>query len=160
VGSFETFPDKGLPVHLEAIWALGGEPYSHRHQFLMLLRDGPICQGGLLESLKARHCLGYRLTIIKESAHYFERYEHSWSADSSVIAPRIAGLHLSTQGLGKPEFQEIEEIQMSCRKISADKRSANLPLKPLRTPRFSFCAEGWFQIWVERDNLALREVDA
>src|SRR5271166_6799294 len=49
-----------LPVHIEAIWALGGEPYSHRHQFLILLWDGPICQGGLVESLKARHCLGYR----------------------------------------------------------------------------------------------------
>src|SRR5271154_1661632 len=44
------------------------------------------------------------------------RHEHSWSTDRSVIAPRIAGLHLSTQGFGKPEFQEIEEIQMNCRK--------------------------------------------
>ena len=40
----------GLPVHIEAIWALGAEPYSHRHQFLILLWDGPICQGGLVES--------------------------------------------------------------------------------------------------------------
>ena len=74
-----------------------------------------------------------------------------------MIAPRIAGLHLSTQGLGKPEFQEIEEIQMSCRKISAGERSANLPLKDSSV---LVCAEGWFQIWVERDNLALLGVDA
>ena len=31
--------------------------------------------------------------------------------------------------MGKLEFQEIEEIQMSCRKIYAGERSANLPLK-------------------------------
>src|SRR6476660_679251 len=47
---------------------------------------------------------------------YFERHEHSRNTDSSVIAPRNRRPSLCTQGFGKPEFQEIEEIQLSCRK--------------------------------------------
>ena len=73
----------------------------------------PSMYSGLMNWFSFERC------SVNESAHYFERHEHSWSTDSSVIGPRIACLHLSTQGLGKPEFQEIEEIQMSCRKISA-----------------------------------------
>lgn len=109
---------------IKFMFGSGKRPSSHMPVTLgSLSLRRPSMYSGLIRSFS------FERWSVKESAHYFEWHEHSWSTDSSVIAPRIAGLHLSTQGLGEPEFQEFEEIQMSCRKISAGERSANLPLK-------------------------------
>src|SRR6266446_6548827 len=59
-------------MHIDAIWAPSGETYSNHHQFLILFRDGAICQGGFIESLKARHCFRYRLAKGRQLLQIFD----------------------------------------------------------------------------------------